>query len=157
MFKRILVCLDGSRLAGQVMPYAVEQAARFKAKMVLLRVVTLSTTAAMAPVPETGMGAPSGRIIEKEMEVEEKEAWAYLEDAAQRLREEGLEVETAVLSGAPAETIVAFAAENGIDLIAIATHGHGGLGRLVFGSVADQVIRNAVVPLLVIKPREAQD
>jgi len=157
MFKRILVCLDGSLLAGQVMPYAVEHAARFEAKLVLLRVVTLSTSAKMAPVPETGMGAPSGSIIQGEMERQEKEAWAYLEDAAQRLREEGLEVETAVLSGMPAEMIVAFAAENAIDLIAIATHGHGSLGRLVFGSVADQVIRNSTTPLLVVKPRQAQD
>ncbi|MFW6125934.1 MAG: universal stress protein [Chloroflexota bacterium] len=154
MFNRILVSLDGSPLAEQILPYVVEQASRFEAQVVLLRVVTLSSTVTMAPVPETGMGGPSGPIIQEEMEWEEKEARAYLADTAQRLRDKGLEAETVVLSGMPGEMIVRFAADNDIDLIAIATHGHGGMGRLVFGSVADHVIRNSGIPLLVVKPTE---
>lgn len=157
MFKRILVCLDGSQLAEQILPYAVEQATRFEAKVVLLRVVTLGSTVTMAPVPEAGIGASSDPIIQEEMEREEKEAQAYLADAAQRLHEKGLDVETVVLSGMPGEMIGSFAADNDIDLIAIATHGHSGLGRVVFGSVADHVIRNSGVPLLVVKPKETED
>jgi len=81
-----------------------------------------------------------------------------LESVAQNLLDErGLKVDYLVMEGLAAETIVDFADNNQIGLIAIATHGEGGLKRLVFGSVADYVLRNSNLPMLVVKPVERED
>jgi nucleotide-binding universal stress UspA family protein len=88
----------------------------------------------------------------KQAQREEKEAIAYLEKLAELLRAKNLKVETATAPGPAGRTIVAYAENNKIDLIAIATHGRGGLGRAVFGSVADHVLRESKLPILVIKP-----
>ena len=80
------------------------------------------------------------------------QAEAYLEQVAQPLREKGLDVECVILSGAPGDTIISYAHENEVKLIAIATRGRSGLGRLAFGSVADFVLRESELPILVMKP-----
>ena len=148
MFSKILVCLDGSKLAEQVLPYAIEQALRFKSQLVLLSVIVpaTSTSTVWEPAPQ--------ELVEKQAEAE-KAAEAYLKNIINRLSEEkGLRAEYLTLEGLVAETIVEYAQKNKVDLIAIATHGLGGLRRLAFGSVADFVLRNSNVPLLVIRPNE---
>jgi len=79
---------------------------------------------------------------------------AYLEGVARSLREKGLEVQLATMRGTPSEAIVRYAQGNGIDLIAMATHRRSGIGRLVFGSVADFVLRELGIPMLVVKPQD---
>jgi nucleotide-binding universal stress UspA family protein len=148
MFSKILVCLDGSKLAEQVLPYAIEQALHFKSQLVLLSVIVpvTSTSTVWEPAPEG--------LVEKQAEAE-KAAEAYLKNIINRLSEEKrLRAEYLTLEGLVAETIVEYAQNNKVDLIAIATHGLGGLRRLAFGSVADFVLRNSNVPLLVIRPNE---
>jgi nucleotide-binding universal stress UspA family protein len=148
MFNKILVCLDGSKLAEQVLPYAIEQALRFKSQLVLLSVIVPATSNSTVWEP-----APQ-ELVEKQAEAE-KAAEAYLKNIINRLSEEkGLRAEYLTLEGLVAETIVEYAQKNKVDLIAIATHGLGGLRRLAFGSVADFVLRNSNVPLLVIRPNE---
>jgi len=74
-----------------------------------------------------------------------------------RLEEQGLQVETETLLGAhPAPGILRYAEEHPVDLIAVATHGRGGLPRLFLGSVADKVLRAATVPILVVRPATAK-
>ena len=148
MFNKILVCLDGSKLAEQVLPYAIEQALRFKSQLVLLSVIVPanSTSTVWEPAPQ--------ELVEKQAEAE-KAAEAYLKNIVNRLSEEKrLRAEYLTLEGLVAETIVEYAQNNKVDLIAIATHGLGGLRRLAFGSVADFVLRNSNIPLLVIRPNE---
>jgi nucleotide-binding universal stress UspA family protein len=148
MFSKILVCLDGSKLAEQVLPYAIEQALHFKSQLVLLSVIVpvTSTSTVWEPAPEG--------LVEKQAEAE-KAAEVYLKNIVNRLSEEKrLRAEYLTLEGLVAETIVEYAQKNKVDLIAIATHGLGGLRRLAFGSVADFVLRNSNVPLLVIRPNE---
>jgi nucleotide-binding universal stress UspA family protein len=148
MFSKILVCLDGSKLAEQVLPYAIEQALHFKSQLVLLSVIVpvTSTSTVWEPAPEG--------LVEKQAEAE-KAAEVYLKNIVNRLSEEKrLRAEYLTLEGLVAETIVEYAQNNKVDLIAIATHGLGGLRRLAFGSVADFVLRNSNVPLLVIRPNE---
>ena len=148
MFSKILVCLDGSKLAEQVLPYAIEQALRFESQLVLLSVIVPATSTSTVWEP-----APEG-LVEKQAEAE-KAAEAYLKNIVSRLSEEKrLRAEYLTLEGLVAETIVEYAQNNKVDLIAIATHGLGGLRRLAFGSVADFVLRNSNVPLLVIRPNE---
>ena len=69
------------------------------------------------------------------------------------LERQGVDVETETLLGVrPAPAILRYAEEHAVDLIAVATHGQGGLPRLVVGSVADKVLRAATVPVLVVRP-----
>jgi len=65
-------------------------------------------------------------------------------------------VEGRVRRGNPADEIVAAARETGADIIAMSTHGRGGLGRLVFGSVAQAVLRHVDIPVLLMRATEAQ-
>jgi nucleotide-binding universal stress UspA family protein len=82
------------------------------------------------------------------------EAQAYLDRIAERLREQGLTVQTrTVLHTHPADGILEQTREQGADLIALATHGRGGLRRLLLGSVADKVLRGGNIPMLVCRPQ----
>jgi len=155
MFERILVCLDGSRLAEQILPYATEEALRFNSKVTLLQVISMIFSPSVASVP--GVPTETGDIIEEELHRQEAETKAYLDSVAQPLLEKGIDVECVILQPSPSgDAIVNYAQDNSIDLICIATHGHSGLGRVVFGSVADQVLRESGLPILVIKPKEIE-
>lgn len=79
------------------------------------------------------------------------EGLAALKDASAALAAAGQPCTTHIAVGHLAETIVRYAAEMGFDLIVMGTHGRGGLGRSLMGSVASGVIRNATVPVTVVK------
>lgn len=152
--KKILVCLDGSGLAEQIMPYATEEALSFKAELILLQVVRepvimLPGIPGVEPVP-----------IRTDVMIEETKrsltrANEYLERLATRPRDKGIEVQTVTMLGRAGETILSYANSNNVDLIAIVTHGRSGLGRAIFGSVANHVLRHSGLPLLVIRPKPA--
>ena len=72
------------------------------------------------------------------------------------LRERGLELERVTLQGIASETIISYARENEVDLIAITTHARRNLGRLVFGSVADFILRESGLPTFSMKPKHTQ-
>jgi nucleotide-binding universal stress UspA family protein len=155
MFERILVCLDGSQLAEQILPYAIEQALRFNSKLTLLQVVTMPssvyTASAATELPQ------AGDMIANEIQEQESEARAYMDRVAQSLLKKGINAEGIVLGPSqPGKAIVKYAQDNAVDLICIATHGRSGLGRFVFGSVADLVLRESGLPILVIKPKETE-
>ena len=143
MFGRILVCLDDSDLSEQIVPYAAEVAWRFGSRLVLFTAV--DTVSAAAPE----------YAVEMDMvqELKRSQAQRHLEEVAARLAETGLEAEPVVVIGSPAHAIVDYAATNGMELIAMGTHGRQNIGRLVFGSVMDHVLRHAGVPVLAMKPQ----
>lgn len=156
MFERILVCLDGSELAEQILPYATEEALRFRSEVTLLHVVPepAIVTPGVPGIPGIPVETPG---LMEQMAKEHNQAIAYLERLANQLRKKGLAAESVILQGAAGDAIVNHANDSGIGLIALATHGRSGLGRAVFGSVADYVLRNSGLPILVIRPREAKD
>ena len=69
----------------------------------------------------------------------------------------GMEVETRVLKGNPAEKIVSFAEDNNIDMIIVGSLGKGGYERLVLGSVSEKIVRHAKVPVLVVRERHKSE
>jgi len=151
MFEKILICLDGSKLAEQILPYAIEEAIRFRSKVVLLQIIEAHTV----PVVEAGASALAVEASAQQIERVQRDAKAYLEALTQSLREKGIEAEYVTLQGLQiGQTIVDYANEHGVDLIAIATHGRSGLKRLVLGSVAEFVLRESGLPILVIRPKE---
>jgi len=154
MYKKILVCLDGSNLAEQILPYAKEQAIQFSSKVFLLQVITTSNTIATFVPGVESVTVPYPSELEQ-FQSEEKEAKVYLNDMARPLRESGLDVECITVLGAqPGENIIRCAEENEVGLIAIATHGRSGLRRALLGSVAGYVVRKSGLPILVIKPQD---
>ena len=154
--QRILIPLDGSQLAEAVLPYAKELALRLSGTIHLVRVVPLARQLAAASFAGSGgingMSALDTKAIDEAVALQMQEARTYLEEQAQKLQSEGLAVEWEVRQGIAAEEIIQCVHTSNIDLIAISSHGRSGLGRLVFGSVCDRVLRDAGIPLLVIKP-----
>ncbi|MFN8652819.1 MAG: universal stress protein [Gemmatimonadales bacterium] len=145
--KRITVAVDGSPFAEQALELAASFARIFDAVLDLLFVVE----------PPAPIADPSGLMVIPPMAEAEanlrKQAVAYLDRVARRLAAEGLAVETNAVDGAnPASTILQHSAKQNAGLIALATHGAGGLERLMVGSVADKVIRGATTPVLVVRP-----
>ncbi len=139
MLKKIVVPLDGSALAEAVLPQVIEFARALGAELLVLRV-------AFAHV-FPGVDAT-------EMEVETvRQAEEYVAGVATQLTEAGIAVRTSVRYGKPAVEIVSHVADNHADLVAMSTHGRSGLSRLVMGSVAEAVVRNAGVPVLLVHPQ----
>jgi len=153
MFETILVCLDGSKLAEQIMPYATEEAIRFQGKLVLLQVVQEPVTFSPGFPGEAPVPIQTDTMVEGTKEALNR-AGNYLEKLAAPLRKRGIQIETVAIPGRAGEAILDYANTNSIDLITIATHGRGGLRRVVFGSVADHVLRESGLPVLVIRPQD---
>lgn len=133
MFKKILVPLDGSDLAAKILPQVEGLAKQTKARVTLLAVGSSNTC---------DIGGASSEAIKKGAACPEIPLARYLEQTAGNLRAQGVEVEWVYKQGDPAKEIVAYAAENEIDLIAIASHGGGEIDWLL-GSVAQKVIAHA--------------
>lgn len=145
MYKRVVVTLDGSPLAEGVLPFIVQIAGPLDLEIVLLRVVE----------PRTPSVVEGTRIVEVEdVEARMAEAKAYLERVAADLQDRGVRTRIEVRRGMPVDEIVAGAKEVDADLIAMTTHGRGGLGRLLFGSVADAVLRRAHLPVFLMRQPE---
>lgn len=149
-FRKILVCLDGSTIAELVLPYAEALAGAFDSQLLLVRVATISRAVLVGAGADAAPA--SGEVLVARMQAAEAEAGRYLEGIAAPIKEKGCKVETVVLRGAPVgDAIIDYASKNSVDLISIVAHGHGGLGRAVFGSIADQVLRESGRPILVVK------
>jgi nucleotide-binding universal stress UspA family protein len=156
MFKKILVCLDGSKLAEQILPYAVEEALRFQGRLVLFQVVP--EPVAFSPgIPGAASVPMQTDIMLAEAKKALDEARDYLEKLAKPLRKKGIQVETVSILGRAGEAILSYAGSNNVNLITIATHGRSGLRRGVFGSVADYLLRESGLPMLVIRPQGRED
>jgi len=154
--RNILVPLDGSSLAEQILEPVIALGKLFGADITLLRVVRplLPTS---VPV---GMGTFSEVAIHMAEDVDrlqkqlEQEAVEYLEKVAQKLRAEKLIVKTQIaLAEQPGVGVLMEARLGGADLIALETHGRRGLTRLFLGSVADKVVRGSTIPVLVHRPK----
>ncbi|MGE5850097.1 MAG: universal stress protein [Candidatus Methylomirabilota bacterium] len=133
MFQRILVPLDGSRLAEAILPDVLELAAQQRAEVVLLRVALAHAL-------------PAVELTEAQVHVVE-EAERYLADVEHRLAGRGIRVSNVVRYGRAAEEILDHARTSDIDLIAMSTHGRSGIERVLLGSVAERVLREAPVPV----------
>jgi len=151
MFNKILVCLDGSELAEKVLPFAVEQAVRFDSELVLLRVVSEPYLIGLGLPGMPGIPIDAARVEKQEMD-EKAEAIKYLKSLAEKIRNENkLQVSCFSTIGPAGQTIVEYCDKHKIELVALTTHGRTGPGRVILGSVADHVIRQSGLPILLIR------
>jgi nucleotide-binding universal stress UspA family protein len=143
----VLAPVDGSTRALHAVPWAAKLAGP-DGTVVLLRVVP--------PQPDYAESLFS--FVGAEERVREiQDAWtrtakADMDEAEALLSGSGVTVEQVVTEGEPDEEIVAAAARRGVQMIAMASHGRGAVGRAIFGSVADRVARTAPVPVLILRP-----
>lgn len=147
MYKRILVPLDGSSRAEKILPHVEELAHRFEASVIFLEVVE--------PVPVI-MDAHESVITMQmdEMKFREDEARSYLTARAGEFKQLGVSTSFRLLHGPVVEAICSVAEADDVDLVAMASHGRGGLGRMVYGSVASGVLEHIDRPLLLIRARD---
>jgi nucleotide-binding universal stress UspA family protein len=142
MYTRMLVPLDGSKVAEQVLPYA-----RFLAKSLgipteLLGVVDPETLVAFA---NPAQGRPLDTLVTETM----SRSAIYLETTARSFQ--GAQVKSSVAKGKPEDEVIERAAADKNTLIVMATHGRSGLQRWLLGSVADKVLHGATNHLLLIR------
>lgn len=149
MFKHLLVPLDGSQLAEVALPAACELADHFRSKITLLRVTR-------TPYIASGLdGITYAEMVINLRQQEYDEGLAYLKMKQRALRQQGYLVEQVVRQGEQiAEVILATVQEVEADTVVMSTHGRGGVSRWVFGSVADRVLRQSEVPVVLIRARQ---
>jgi nucleotide-binding universal stress UspA family protein len=145
VIKRLLVPLDGSDLAEEALVVAGDLAESVDGVLVLARVVP-------PPVPGR-FYAPN--LLEQVEEAQAKEAEAYLASVAARLKDDRLHVETRVTRGEVASTLAALAEKEHCELIVMGSHGLGGVGWHVFGSVAQKLLHTSPRPVLIVRPGSA--
>jgi len=147
-FKKILFPIDFSECSKNVLPFALEMAQKFDAKLHLLfvaRDISYLTTVDVAWELLSNTVAEVARAGENRMQ-------AFCDKQLSDFPN----YESKVVTGDPADEIIKFANEQGIDLIVMGTHGRKGLDRTLMGSVADHVIKNAAAPVLTINPFRAR-
>lgn len=139
MYERIIVPTDGSEAAAHAVEQGIGQATAHDADLVFLAVVEMSGGAA----PETRAGA----VIEERRAAQQEEVSSLVDQAAAA----GVDAEGVVKVGIPSRVIVEQAATRGADLVVMSTAARSGVGRFLYGSVTEQVIRDGDTPVLAIQ------
>jgi nucleotide-binding universal stress UspA family protein len=145
IFKRILVPLDGSVTAEKVIPFVISEAKLHGASLVLLRVI--------APLRRSLSTSPSilGHVYEQIDAIAED----YLERISETILAEGLEVQSLIEHGTPAQTIIDVAQQEDCDLIILGSHGETNAAQWRLGSVADKVLKaRSLTSILLITTTE---
>lgn len=142
-FKHVMVPMDGSELSAEILGPAADLAEASGAEMTLVHVVSSSAV----------LGARIFPLLPDDIAPALAKAGEYLETQAEHLRARGLTVHVHVEEHeSPGRAIAAIADKLNADVIALATHGYGGLKRALLGSVADKVLRSSPLPILVQSP-----
>ncbi len=127
-FRSIVVALDGSRQAMQIIPHVAAAVKRFDAKVTLLLVLDEDADAKLT-----------------------KDAETHLEGATGLFAKAGVETTMMLRRGEPAEEILDYTPRYDHDMVMMTTHGRSGLSRWMLGSVAEKVVRHATVPVFVVR------
>ena len=138
MYKRILVPLDNSPTDGPIVAHVQELARHCGASLLLIHVAD-------------GFAARNLQQLELKESEEIKKDRDYLDEVAARMSATGLEVDAILASGDPTDEIIAAAVREKCDLIAMGTHGHRFLKDVFFGSVANEVRHQSLVPVLLVR------
>ncbi len=149
-YQRILVPLDGSELAEQVIPYVKALIRPNHTRISLVSVLTTGlgdrTVTLLTSYP------PGIQLATTALRHAEVQLQAYLRSVAAALRDRGAIVRITIRQGSPADEILACAAEVEADLISMTTHGLSGASRWVYGNIAGKVLQGAHSPVLLVRP-----
>ena len=145
LYTRIIVPLDGSKLAESALPEAKQLAKLTGAELVLIRVVDYSARDKFGDFGLLYEYEAMAQALAEEREL----AKAYLADMVRTIEAEGSPVSATLVDGIAAKAIVGMT-EPG-DVIVMATHGRTGMKRWFIGSIAEDVLRHATVPVLLVR------
>ncbi len=140
LFKQILIATDGSEYTKTAIDYGIDLAINTGAKLYAIYVID---TGAYGSIPESQPMEYAFSLLRQESDA----AIKYVKDQAEA---DGLDVEGTIAEGHPADEIIKYAENNSIDLIVMGTLGKTGLDRFLLGSVADKVVRNSKIPVIVV-------
>lgn len=154
MYKNILVPLDGSELAECVLPHleTLMQGCGVE-NIEFIRVVEPVTLPA-GTLTDGGMTYTESDAKQARDRIDasnESEATKYLEGMVAKYKPSGVNVESVLLKGRPAEELIDYIKDSGADLVVIASHGRSGIGRWIHGSVTERVLRSVCVPILMVR------
>jgi nucleotide-binding universal stress UspA family protein len=135
-------------MAERILPFIVQIAGPLDLEVVLMRAVPPIVPHAIEGTTYFAVDDVAARLAE---------AREYLAPLAADLRGRGIRATTDARHGQPVKEIVAAAREHGADMIAMTTHGRSGVSRLLFGSVAEAVLREAEVPVLMMRDRASRN
>ena len=144
---RILYPVDLSSASSKIVDYVKEMADTFNAEIYTIFVAHVTDYYSSIEMPYTLMNNFESEIIKGA----EKQITDFVDTSFSDRT-----VETKVVPGHPGEEILNFAREKDIDLIIMGTHGRTGIGRILFGSVANYVVKNASIPVLTLHPYESE-
>jgi nucleotide-binding universal stress UspA family protein len=143
---KVLVPLDGSKESEAVIPYIEDLASRLGAEVTFLQVV-----AVLYHVYVSGDAPAQVPYTEEEMKPLKASAKSYLEKVSSGLKGKGVTTKHEVRVGGAGHEIIKLADEINADVVAMSTHGRSGVGRWVFGSVAEKVVRSGNTPVLLVR------
>jgi len=146
MYRKILVPLDGSKRAEAILPHVEVVARRFDAEIIFLQVIE--------PIPV--MTETTRAFDEQLVDQLSSNAESYLTGLRGSFSEKGIRARTLVTYGVVVSTILAVANGEDVDLIAMASHGRGGLSRVFYGSVAAGVLHGVDRALLLVRATNDQ-
>ncbi|MGB9133178.1 MAG: universal stress protein [Methanosarcina sp.] len=142
--RQLLIATDGSESAEEAADFGIEMVGSGKGKVYAVYVID---TTSYGSIPMNEIWSKEGY---EQFEKMGREATAYVEEKAKAA---GLEAESILLNGNPAEEIVNFAEEQKVDMIIVGSLGKGRFERVVLGSVSEKIVRHAKVPVLVVRER----
>jgi nucleotide-binding universal stress UspA family protein len=149
VIKKILVPLDGSKLAECVLPFVLDAALNLGATVALVSV----TNRTQGYWPFEDVSQPHEVRLEQQGTCSmQEQAIKYLNSAAKTLEEKGIKVIKEVICGKTAQEIVFYANDNHCDLIVVSTHGRSGLNKLTHGSITEKLLKLSRIPVTVIRP-----
>jgi len=158
--KSIIVPLDGSELAESVLPH-VEELAKQRgseaAEVVLLRVVEPPSIPTYYGPEISGVSLNWGDYIQQETVRRKQSSIDYLAGIEKRFKDKNVKVSTEIIEGKANDEIVDYANKHPHGLIVMATHGRSGLSRLVYGSVAANLLQGVGNPILMVKPSKTDN
>ncbi len=146
MYHKILVPLDGSKRVEAILPHVQDLAQRYGAEVLLLHVIEMPGLVAIEAIEQ---GAYQQDLLDRS-----EAGRAYLAGVQSALAEKGIAVRTVVAESPVVQAIIDVAEKEGVDLIALASHGRTGLSRVFYGSVAAGILQRIDRPLLLVRAVE---
>jgi nucleotide-binding universal stress UspA family protein len=148
VYRKIMVPLDGSKMAECVIPHVETVAKLGNASVELVHVIE------QIELPTRGGIALSVDDLKQIEEHSKQQAETYLLEVARRLKIAGIKSHSKLLTGKAADSLVDYIQGNEFDLIIMATHGRSGISRWFWGSVADKILYSSKTPVLLVRPPE---
>jgi len=144
--RKILLTLDGSHFSEAIIPYVERLAKVTDSEVALLRVIE------PAKLPQLAAYADREKYEKDFMAKLKKEAKRYLDKKKTAMKSKGIKVNSALLEGKADETILQYAEDKSVNLIALTTHGFSGISKWAYGSVASRIIEASSKPTLLVRP-----